>query len=83
MKKLAYAQLEKIINHHDPLGLIHAGAPINEYEPEIKDLLNRRNEQSSGLDWTIIRTVFEFWFYPGCISKEKAQEIEKDIQMLF
>lgn len=83
MKKLTYTQLEEIINRHDPLGLIGAGAPINEYEPEINDLLRRRNNRSSSLNWNIIQTVFELWFYPGCISKETAQEIEKDIQVLF
>jgi hypothetical protein len=82
MKQLTYEQIEKIINQHDPIGLLRMGAPTNEYEPEIKDLMNRRNECFSGLDWVEIKMVFESWFYENCISKEQAKAMERDLQNL-
>lgn len=78
MNSITYEKVEKVINRHDPLGLLKMGAPKDEYEPEITELVNRSNNQSN-LDWQDITKVFESWFYPGCISPELARKIEQEL----
>ena len=80
MKELTYEQVEQVINRNDPLGLLAMGAPRDEYQSEIEVLLTRRNRGNSVLSWQEIRTVFEYWFYPGCISDETAMAIEQELR---
>lgn len=83
MRKLTHEQVKEVIDQVDPMGLLSAGAPENEYEPEIEVLLKRRNINRSKLGWEEIKVVFEYWFYPGCISVPVAQEIERRLQSLW
>jgi hypothetical protein len=80
---LTYAQVETIVNEIDPLGLIKIGAPSDEYSPEIKDIVRRRNFNNSSLNAAEIRVIFEYWFYPECISKEQAETISIKLQNIF
>jgi len=82
VRKLTYAQIEKIIMDRDPMGLLKEGAPSDEYHIEIEDLLQRRNRGNSTLSKEEIRVVFEYWFYPGCITPEICEEIAKELQSL-
>lgn len=34
-----FTELRKIINQHDPIGLLDIGAPEDEYEPEVKTII--------------------------------------------
>jgi hypothetical protein len=82
MRKLTHKEVEEVINQVDPMGLLGKRAPKDEYKTEIDDLLKRRNIGYSRLGWEEIRVVFEYWFYPGCISVPVAQEIERRLQSL-
>jgi hypothetical protein len=82
-QQLTYGQVEEVINRHDPMGLLAMGAPKDEYKPEIKDLVERRNQNNMALSPDEIRVVFEYWFYPGCMKQEKAEAISKELRALF
>lgn len=64
------------------MGLLKAGAPENEYHLEIGELVDRRNFGNYSLDWKTIKVVFEWAFYPDCITESVAKEIEKRLNSL-
>jgi hypothetical protein len=80
MKKLTYTKVKKVLNEVDPMGLLKAGAPENEYDTQTRILMMRRNINRFSLDWKTIKVVFEYWFYPDCITKHVAKEIEKRLK---
>jgi hypothetical protein len=57
----ALAAVKKVVDEHDPVGLLEIGAPSDEYDPEIADLVrlvlgpNRPTEES-------VSDVWRRWF---------------------
>jgi hypothetical protein len=82
-QQLSKEQVRAVINKHDPMGLLRIGAPEDEYDLEVKDIVTRRNECNMRLDPDEIRVIFEYWFYPNCISNEQATTISSELQALF
>jgi hypothetical protein len=55
--------VKKIINEWDPEGLLSCGAPEDEYEPEIEEIIFRiKNENTLNEIGTIVSDVFTSWF---------------------
>jgi hypothetical protein len=51
-----------LVNRYDPAGLIEAGFPDNEYEPEVRDLVALlRSDQVIDVDAT--NEIWERWFH--------------------
>jgi catechol 2,3-dioxygenase-like lactoylglutathione lyase family enzyme len=42
--RLAYSELSRLIEEADPIGLVAAGAPTDEYGPEVAEILARLRE---------------------------------------
>jgi asparagine synthetase A len=63
MNKLHYEIVKLEIDKWDPMRLLAGGAPSDEYEPEIKDIVNKiytvNNEHELAL---LTKYVFEKWF---------------------
>ena len=77
-----FMELREIINKHDPIGLIEMGAPIDEYEPEVKTILVQINDKDS-LDeiHSIVYNEFIRWFGDSSTTgpKESYFDLAKDI----
>ena len=61
--KEEFIDLRNILNEFDPIGLLSMGAPINEYEPEVKTIivqLNNLKYESEVLD--LVYNEFQRWF---------------------
>jgi hypothetical protein len=67
-----------IINRHDPMGLLNSGAPLDEYSPEV-DSLRRLYENGDSITPSQVVDVFEYWFWDGCISFDKAKSIADEL----
>ncbi len=58
-----FLELRAIINKHDPLGLIGIGAPLDEYEPEVKTIIVQfKNRQSLNEIHDLVYNEFLRWF---------------------
>jgi len=73
----AYFVLRSIINEADPVGLLNSGAPEDEYDPEVRDILLGLpgyfiNAQKVG---HLVVRVFDSWFSPGTVSEDEGQRI--------
>jgi hypothetical protein len=56
-------QVTTVLREEDPIGLIHGGAPPDEYDPEIGTILPRLKEAGSVVDLRrIIHEEFSRWF---------------------
>jgi hypothetical protein len=71
--------VSQALRNADPIGLIHGGAPLNEYDPEVGTVLPRlRHVTSCGDVQKILHEEFVHWLGPevsGDIRKyEKAAE---------
>lgn len=82
MSTFDYGSIMKVVNEHDPIGLLKMeGCPEDEYFPEVEDLLKLMND---GVPITPrgVTILFEHWFYKGCIKPEKAEAISVDLAKL-
>lgn len=74
--------VRKVINKHDPLGLLEMGAPEDEYSPEINSISKRLTTQMSKQEIEkVVFEEFDYWFGVE-ITKSKSpalKEIAKDI----
>lgn len=78
------------VNTTDPMGLLAACAPPDEYDPEIDDLTKHitallalsqmpvERQTVSSLA-TLISLVFNEWFWPGCVGQPQAEQIARQI----
>ncbi len=57
----AFSATRQIVNKHDPIGLIELGAPDDEYEPEVTDLV-RLVLKDVPLDEGAVEAVWIRWF---------------------
>jgi len=63
--KQIYASVKRIVNKADPIGLLRAGAPDDEYHPEIDEIACRLPEpecQSVAKTQAVVHRVFVKWF---------------------
>jgi hypothetical protein len=61
--------MRELFNQVDPMALIDGGAPEDEYDPEIGDLLRWRKPVTS----QDISSVFERWFSTSIASEDAAR----------
>jgi hypothetical protein len=78
----AFAAVREVINRHDPEGLIEIGAPADEYDPEVADLVRL----VLGVDRPTpeaVLTVWEKWFsgLPS-MPPERATSIAQELAEL-
>ena len=63
MNRLHYEIVKLEIDKWDPMGLLSIGAPDDEYDPEIKNIVNEiqavKNENELAL---LTKSIFEKWF---------------------
>lgn len=58
-----HAAVREILNREDPIGLIGIGAPADEYDPELREILPKVKECKSVESLvTMIHAVFVKWF---------------------
>ncbi|HEX3785242.1 MAG TPA: hypothetical protein VHX38_36765 [Pseudonocardiaceae bacterium] len=55
--------MRKVLNAHDPAGLLNAGAPDDEYTPEAEDFASRLRE-GQPITRQVVIDVWERWFGP-------------------
>jgi hypothetical protein len=69
------AAVERAINEADPIGLLGAGAPADEYGPEIGTILPRiKNAQRPGDVTDVLHEEFLRWFGEGTAGPRQAYE---------
>jgi hypothetical protein len=66
-----FHRARRVVNHVDPVHLIAIGAPDDEYDPEVRDLI-RLTQPVSPAD---VANVFGAWFGPGAVADEDAAAI--------
>lgn len=66
-----FRRTRAVVNRVDPVHLIAIGAPDDEYDPEVRDLI-RLTQPVSPAD---VADVFAAWFGPGEVSDEDAAAI--------
>jgi len=58
-----FLELRRIINQHDPVGLIACHCPEDEYDPEVETILPRLETAKTWEDvHTVVTTEFLHWF---------------------
>ena len=58
-----YSTIKRAIDQTDPIRLLEIGAPEDEYEPEIREIVSRVGRcKSLGEIQTLIHEVFVKWF---------------------
>lgn len=77
MRSAYFLDVRDLINTEDPIGLIAMGAPEDEYDPEIEDLIKWREPVSS----EAVAEVFLRWFGSGVgdLSPDTARRIATGI----
>jgi hypothetical protein len=61
----AFAVVTRVVHEWDPYGLIEVGAPSDEFDPEVRDIIPRLAEIRSPLDASeLLSEVFGRWFGP-------------------
>ncbi|MFB7142858.1 DUF1871 family protein [Gottfriedia sp. NPDC056225] len=78
MNSLNYEIVKLEIDKWDSLGLLAGGAPEDEYDPEIKDIVKEINSVNNNNELILlIKNVFEKWFgmefsYEECFTVAKS-----------
>lgn len=62
----------------DPMGLLAAGAPADEYGPEIDELVALAARGI--LDAAAVQAVFDAWFWPGAVDGDVAGRIAASVE---
>jgi len=77
MRSAYFLAVRAVINNEDPVGLIAMGAPDDEYDPEIEDLITWREPVSP----EAVVEVFLRWFgsEAGDLTDEAAARIASGI----
>lgn len=80
MKHLKHSALTKIVNKHDPMGLLGMGCPDDEYSPEVKIIIKRLKKEMNTEEITqLVNKVFHDMFSME-LKKSILSAIVKDIQ---
>jgi hypothetical protein len=73
-------ELSIIINNWDPYGLIAGGAPKDEFESEVAQILDQLDGKKSLAAVTnIISKVFSKNFEPKWFTKDKCEEVANEV----
>jgi hypothetical protein len=77
MERSAYFLAARtVVNREDPVGLLDGGAPNDEYDPEVEDLVKWRKAVTAGQ----VGAVFLRWFgESGVMSSDMAARIADGI----
>lgn len=77
MRSAYFLAVRAVVNNEDPVGLIAMGAPDDEYEPEIEDLIKWREPATP----EAVGEVFLRWFGSGAgdLTNESAARIASGI----
>jgi hypothetical protein len=71
-----FLAVRAVVNREDPVGLIHLGAPEDEYDPEVADLIKWRKAVTA----EDVGAVFVRWFGgSGAMPSGMAARIADDI----
>jgi hypothetical protein len=71
-----FLAVRTVVNREDPVGLMHLGAPEDEYDPEVADLIKWRKAVTAEQ----VSTVFLRWFGgPGAMPSDMAVRIADGI----
>jgi hypothetical protein len=57
-----YIRVKDIVNKYDPINLLKCGAPEDEYEPEVIDILNRCHFLRKEIILEEVEQIFIHWF---------------------
>lgn len=80
----AFQRLRKLVNRHDPLGLLECGCPDDEYEPEVGTLLPRLQEADSEEHLlAIIYEEFVRWFGSTADPLDRYRSLAVEIWSVF
>jgi hypothetical protein len=67
-----FLAVRTVVNREDPVGLMHLGAPEDEYDPEVADLVKWRKAITAEQ----VSAVFLRWFgEPGAMPSDMAARI--------
>jgi hypothetical protein len=80
----AYAAIRALVNAADPIGLIQGGAPEDEYDPEVNDLV-RLVLRADAFDEEDVDAVWTRWFgdtYLTCRTRKKTRELTAALHAL-
>lgn len=77
-----FLAVRSVVNREDPVGLLDMGAPEDEYDIEVKDLIRRT--KLNKLDHTVtakqVRVIFLYWFEDsGEMSSDMAERIAEGV----
>ena len=76
--------LHHLVNKHDPMELIAIGAPEDEYDSELFDIVRRLPECRSEDDTVkMIHCVFSDWFHPVEVPLEDCAALGRDAWALW
>lgn len=67
-------RITAVLNATDPMGLLSAGAPPDEYSLEA-DLMLKEWEKNGEITRGYLERMFTEMFYEGALKPEKAQEM--------
>jgi hypothetical protein len=73
-----FLRAREVINREDPVGLLALGAPEDEYDPEVRDLISR----PTAVTRARVREVFLKWFgedngrLPGPVVERIADQLD-------
>ena len=73
-----FLRAREVINREDPIGLLALGAPEDEYDPEVRDLMSRPTPVTRAR----VREVFLMWFgedtgrLPGPVVERIADQLD-------
>lgn len=71
-----FLAVRSIVNREDPVGLLDMGAPEDEYDIEVKDLIKLTRSNSAPVTAKQVRVMFLYWFgEPGEMPSEMAERI--------
>ena len=75
-----FSIVKKVIDRHDPYGLLAMGCPADEYDSESRDIASKINEYNSVDEIAVIcSAVFTRWFGIDFL-KESFIEIAEEIK---
>lgn len=76
----AYAAVRRVVNEHDPEGLLEMGAPEDEYDPEVTDLV-RLVLRGDSLDPRDVIATWARWFGEGVgFRREPLKRVATELQ---
>lgn len=77
--------VRRTVNEADPVHLLEMGAPEDEYEAEVDQIVREIIHKGPVIDGVemvlLIQEVFDRWFYPGKVSWEQSLAMAQGIHL--